>query len=158
MAHLRRWPTPPSIYSDWTDSKPLGATMSIHALAKPLSKFLYHGQAIGIIETNRGTPLSRDTADILTTYLTFKNILPSTRALVLLDLSDRAGSSELDAQVIPILRGLELHPQLVPLLSDSCSSVQMASVSVLKALDMAETSINGLSPSVFIRLAIFTHS
>ncbi|KAJ7165372.1 hypothetical protein C8R46DRAFT_306160 [Mycena filopes] len=100
MAHLRRWPTPQSIYSDWTDSRPPGATISIHALAKPLSKFLYHRQAIGIIENNRGTPLSKETADILTTYLTFKNILPSTRALVLLHFSLRAASSELDAQVI----------------------------------------------------------
>ncbi|KAJ7906191.1 hypothetical protein B0H13DRAFT_2021508, partial [Mycena leptocephala] len=46
MQPLRRWSTPQSVHSWWSDSNPTGATIPLHALAKPLMKRLYHRQAI----------------------------------------------------------------------------------------------------------------
>ncbi|KAJ7476919.1 hypothetical protein B0H11DRAFT_1304274 [Mycena galericulata] len=100
MQPLRRRSTPQSVHSWWSDSNPPGATISLHALAKPLSKFLYHRQASGIIAKGADSPLSRETVEILTTYLTFKDIFPSTRALVLTYLGARAGRTEDDARAI----------------------------------------------------------
>ncbi|KAJ7457207.1 armadillo-type protein [Mycena galericulata] len=97
---LRRWPTPQSVHSWWSDSNPPGATISLHALAKPLSKFLYHRQASGFIAKGADSPLSRETVAILTTYLTFKDIFPATRVLVLTYLGLCAGRTEDDARAI----------------------------------------------------------
>ncbi|KAJ6562435.1 armadillo-type protein [Mycena capillaripes] len=99
MPPLQRSPTPQSIHSWWSDSNPLGATIPIHTLAKPLSKRLYHRQAIGIIAERRDSPLSKQTVEILTSYLLFKDILPSTRVLVL-DHLTQACNAEQEAQVV----------------------------------------------------------
>ncbi|KAJ7165350.1 hypothetical protein C8R46DRAFT_1277494 [Mycena filopes] len=100
MQPLRRWATPQSIHSWWSDSNPPGATISIHAFAKPLSRLMYHRQALGIIAENQDAPLSAETVEILTSYLTYKEISPATRLLVLEHLSLRAGKSEEDAGAI----------------------------------------------------------
>ncbi|KAJ7722984.1 hypothetical protein B0H16DRAFT_1599671, partial [Mycena metata] len=116
MRPLRRWPTPQSIYSHWSDSTPIGPSFPIHAVAKPLSKYLYHRQAAGIIAKNGDSPLSADMMEVLGTYLTFvlsdyleamgpslfrfKDIFPSTRVLVLGHLIVRAEGSPRDAQVV----------------------------------------------------------
>ncbi|KAJ7714140.1 hypothetical protein B0H16DRAFT_1899211 [Mycena metata] len=100
MSQLRRWPTPQSIYSHWSDSTPIGPSFPIHALAKPLSKFLYNRQAMAFIAKNDDFPLSVDLVEVLTTYLTFKDILPSTRVLVLDYLLRRALRSNEEAQLI----------------------------------------------------------
>ncbi|KAJ7237831.1 armadillo-type protein [Mycena rebaudengoi] len=65
MPPLHRFPTPQSLQSYWSDSKPI----SLHTLAKPLSRFLYHRQALGIVAKSRSLPLSREILDILGWYL-----------------------------------------------------------------------------------------
>ncbi|KAJ7712239.1 hypothetical protein B0H16DRAFT_581052 [Mycena metata] len=112
MSQLRRWSTPQSVYSHWSDSTPIGPSFPIHALAKPLSKFLYHRQATGIIAKMGGSPLSVETVEVLTTYLMFKDIFPSTRALVLDHLGARAFHSEADAQLV-MNNVLGLVPELL---------------------------------------------
>ncbi|KAJ7030861.1 hypothetical protein C8F04DRAFT_1112722 [Mycena alexandri] len=115
MPKLRRSFTPQSIYSHWSDSTPVGPSFPIHALAKPLSKFLYHRQAIGIVAKNAGFALSLDVVEVLTTYLTFKDIFPSTRVLVLDHLGFRAKASERDAQIIMDSKVLGCVPELLSL-------------------------------------------
>ncbi|KAJ6597573.1 armadillo-type protein [Mycena vulgaris] len=106
MPPLRRWPTRESILSWWSDSNSLGATIPLHTLTKPLLKHLYHRQALGIIyhrqasEVITASPLSTDKIELLGTYLTFKDISPSTQVLVLDYLRLRAWHSELEAQMM----------------------------------------------------------
>ncbi|KAJ6597576.1 armadillo-type protein [Mycena vulgaris] len=97
MTTLRRWPTRESILSWWSDSNSLGATIPLHTLTKPLLKHLYHRQASGILNAS---PLSTDKIELLRTYLTFKDISPSTQVLVLDYLRLRAWLSEVEAQMI----------------------------------------------------------
>jgi hypothetical protein len=78
MVPLRRWPTRESIRSWWSDSNSLGATIPLHTLSKPLLKYLYHRQALGIIVDSR-TPLSTDKIEVLTTYLEFVPRIASER-------------------------------------------------------------------------------
>jgi hypothetical protein len=61
--------TPQSVHSWWSDSNSIGATMSIHAAAKPLIRLMYHRQATNFIEKNRGASLSPQTMDIYSRYL-----------------------------------------------------------------------------------------
>ncbi|KAJ7237834.1 armadillo-type protein [Mycena rebaudengoi] len=99
MPPLHRFPTPQSLHSYWSDSKPPGATISLHTLAKPLSRFLYHRQALGIVTKSRSLPLSREILDILGWYLEAKDISISTKIVVLDELGRRA-YSEVEAQAI----------------------------------------------------------
>ncbi|KAJ7491406.1 armadillo-type protein [Mycena galericulata] len=82
----------PSIYSWWSDSNPglHGPTMNIHTAAKPLMRFMYHRQALDFVKRNQGVGLSTETVEIYSTYLSYKHILPSTKAAVLKELYDRA--------------------------------------------------------------------
>jgi hypothetical protein len=61
--------TPQSVHSWWSDSNSIGATISIHAAAKPLIRLMYHRQATNYIEKNRGAALSPQTMDIYARYL-----------------------------------------------------------------------------------------
>ncbi|KAF7304184.1 hypothetical protein MIND_00650500 [Mycena indigotica] len=51
---LSRTTTIPSIHSWWSDSNPTGATLNLHAAAKPLMRFMYERQALKLIHT-KGT-------------------------------------------------------------------------------------------------------
>ncbi|KAJ7143059.1 hypothetical protein C8R44DRAFT_726340 [Mycena epipterygia] len=81
-----RRPSPQSIHNWWSDSNPTGATISLHTLAKPLSKYLYYQQALGVIERSRPWPVSTEIVDDLTCYLDesrAKEIASSTKILIL---------------------------------------------------------------------------
>ncbi|KAJ7491408.1 armadillo-type protein [Mycena galericulata] len=82
----------PSIYSWWSDSNPglHGPTMNIHTAAKPLMRFMYHRQALDFVKRNQGVGLSTETVEIYSVYLSYKHILPSTKAAVLRELYNRA--------------------------------------------------------------------
>ncbi|KAJ7737354.1 hypothetical protein B0H16DRAFT_1572277 [Mycena metata] len=130
MSQLRRWSTPQSIHSHWSDSASIRPSFPIHALAKPLSKFMYQRQATGIIAENAGSPLSAETAEVLATYLTFKDIFPSTRALVLDHLDSRVLKSKEDVQTVADSSVLGLIPELLqsytnnpPILRSTCTLV-----------------------------------
>ncbi|KAJ7030860.1 hypothetical protein C8F04DRAFT_1112719 [Mycena alexandri] len=115
MHPLRRWPTSPSIHSHWSDSASIRPSFPIHALAKPLSKFMYHRQAAGIIAENSESALSPEVVEVLATYLTFKDIFPSTRMLVLDHLGSRVLSSKQDAQVVANSNVLGSLPEILRL-------------------------------------------
>ncbi|KAJ6580136.1 armadillo-type protein [Mycena vulgaris] len=89
MPPLSRQRTPESIYSWWSDSNPPGATISLHAAAKPLMKFMHDRQASGFIERSRQTPLSQTTMQIYASYLAFKYVSSSTKAAILIELEKR---------------------------------------------------------------------
>ncbi|KAJ7758288.1 hypothetical protein B0H16DRAFT_649610 [Mycena metata] len=119
MSQLRRSSTPRSIHSYWTDSASIRPSFPIHALAKPLSKFMYQRQAAGIIAQNAESPLSAETAEILATYLTFKDIFPLTRVLVLDHLASRVARSWQDTQVVADSSVLGSLPELLWLYTSS---------------------------------------
>ncbi|KAJ7829230.1 armadillo-type protein [Mycena leptocephala] len=82
--------TPESIHSWWSDSNPVGPTISIHAVAKPLMRLMYHEQVRSFIKRNHGTLLSRATLEICFSYLVYKYISPATKMLILKELTVRA--------------------------------------------------------------------
>ncbi|KAJ7879135.1 armadillo-type protein [Mycena leptocephala] len=79
--------TPQSVHSWWSDSNSIGATMSIHAAAKPLIRLMYHRQATNFIEKNRGA------------YLGYKYIGATTKAAILRDLESRVSEDDADVMI-----------------------------------------------------------
>ncbi|KAJ7622369.1 armadillo-type protein [Roridomyces roridus] len=113
MPPLQRVETPRSQASWWSDRNPMlhiSPTMNIHAAAKPLMKFLYHRQALGIMEDNRDSPLPEELLDIYSAYLSYQYVSPATRIVVLQHLERRAHSSADDARAI--LCSSVLNPML----------------------------------------------
>ncbi|KAJ7094107.1 hypothetical protein C8R44DRAFT_814529 [Mycena epipterygia] len=106
MHPVTRQRTLESILSWWSDSNPPGATISLHAAAKPLMKILYHRQVLGFIERTRGGPFSEETLGIYSDYLAFKYISHATKNTILKELGSRASWSEADVRAVvhsPIL-------------------------------------------------------
>ncbi|KAJ7088071.1 hypothetical protein B0H15DRAFT_842284 [Mycena belliarum] len=107
MEPLRRWSTPQSTHSWWSDANPPGATVSLHTLAKPLLKEMYHRQAMGVIAARGASPFSREWVEMLIPYLTFKDIFAGTRVVVLDCLSSGASMDKeaartiVDANILP---------------------------------------------------------
>ncbi|KAJ7926258.1 armadillo-type protein [Mycena leptocephala] len=112
-----RSPTRQSIHSWWSDSNPVGATISLHAAAKPLMSLLYQRQARGFIKSNQGTLLSKTIVDVYFSYLAFKYISPTTKLLVLKELDTRATAEQEDA--CSIVDSLVVEPDLVSELLES---------------------------------------
>ncbi|KAJ6576061.1 armadillo-type protein [Mycena vulgaris] len=88
-----------SLHSWWSDSNPPGATIPLHTLAKPLSKFLHRRQLAGIISQARGQPISREALEALMSYLEATEIPNFTKLSILTDLIVRA-KTEAQAQTI----------------------------------------------------------
>ncbi|KAJ7456263.1 armadillo-type protein [Mycena galericulata] len=101
MPPLTRPPSPDSVHSWWSDSNPRlqGATINLHTLTKPLLRRMHHRQALAFIEKNRRAPLSREILDTFTSYFPWNYISLSTKAAILIGLTERA-KYENDAQVI----------------------------------------------------------
>ncbi|KAJ7878679.1 armadillo-type protein [Mycena leptocephala] len=91
--------TPQSVHSWWSDSNSIGATMSIHAAAKPLIRLMYHRQATNFIDKNRGASLSPQTMDIYSRYLGYKYIGATTKAAILRDLESRVSEDDTDVMI-----------------------------------------------------------
>ncbi|KAJ7051423.1 armadillo-type protein [Mycena amicta] len=92
MPPLSRQQTRESILSWWSDRNPPGATINLHALAKPLMGRMYDRQVLGFIKRTRGTPLSEETLQLCWNYLAYKHLLSITKKAILSELSDRARS------------------------------------------------------------------
>ncbi|KAJ7494174.1 hypothetical protein FB451DRAFT_1551334 [Mycena latifolia] len=71
MPPLTRQQTFQSILSWWSDSNAPGATINLHAAAKPLMKLMYHRQALGFVKRNNAIPLSPETVEIYSSYLLY---------------------------------------------------------------------------------------
>jgi hypothetical protein len=48
-----------------------GPTINLHAAAKPLLRFMYRRQAVGIIRRSRDSPLSTTILEIYSSYLPY---------------------------------------------------------------------------------------
>ncbi|KAJ7448805.1 armadillo-type protein [Mycena latifolia] len=125
MHPLTRQPTLDSVLSWWSDSNPVGPTISIHAAAKPLMRRMYHRDALAFIRKNHDIPLTNETLQIYSSYLSFKYVSPATKIAILEELSGRADFPP-DALVIansPVLYCVhELSRALDPeVRSRSCS-------------------------------------
>ncbi|KAF7362692.1 hypothetical protein MVEN_00618500 [Mycena venus] len=99
MHPLTRPPTPQSEHSWWSDRNPVGPTISIHAVAKPLMRLMYHEQVRSFIKKNRGMALSKEVVETSCSYLAFKYISPATKTLLLKELDTRV-KSEKEASVV----------------------------------------------------------
>ncbi|KAJ7016758.1 armadillo-type protein [Mycena alexandri] len=89
MPPLTRQRTPQSLYSEWSRSS-LGATISIHALAKPLMKVMYHRAVLDLIKRQQGIPLSAETMQIYESYLGSKYVAETTKTFILGEILKRA--------------------------------------------------------------------
>ncbi|KAJ7455750.1 armadillo-type protein [Mycena latifolia] len=91
---LTRQPTFLSVHSWWSDRNPTGPNINLHAVAKPLMKFMYHRDALTFIAKNRGIPLSREHAEIYSSYLACKYVSTSTKRAILIELQTRVEFEE----------------------------------------------------------------
>ncbi|KAJ7761798.1 hypothetical protein B0H16DRAFT_1884297 [Mycena metata] len=98
MPPLTRQHTPQSLYSEWSNSY-LGATLSIHALAKPLMKLMYHRAVLNLIKQQKGVPLSTETMKIYESYLGWKYVAETTKAFILRELQERT-LAEAEAHIV----------------------------------------------------------
>jgi hypothetical protein len=73
MPPLTRQETRTSVFSWWSDRNPLlkGPTINLHAVAKPLMKFMYHRQALDFIRKNEDSPISATTLEIYASYFPY---------------------------------------------------------------------------------------
>ncbi|KAJ7875438.1 armadillo-type protein [Mycena leptocephala] len=105
-----------SLHSWWSDSNSVGATISLHAAAKPLMRLLYHEQVRSFIKRNRGLALSSATIEICFSYLAFKYISPATKTLILNELEMRVESQQ---DALMVVQSLVVQLDLVAELLDS---------------------------------------
>ncbi|KAJ7020995.1 armadillo-type protein [Mycena alexandri] len=89
MPPLTRQRTPQSLHSEWSRSS-LGATISIHALAKPLMKVMYHRAVLDLIKRQQDIPLSTETMQIYESYLGSKYVAETTKTVILGEIHKRA--------------------------------------------------------------------
>ncbi|KAJ7074797.1 armadillo-type protein [Mycena amicta] len=87
-----------SLHSWWSDSNTPGATISLHALAKPLMRVQYHRQARKFIQRNQNTELTKSSMETLASYLAYKYVAPATKTFILEELAKRADNG--DANII----------------------------------------------------------
>ncbi|KAJ7612863.1 armadillo-type protein, partial [Mycena polygramma] len=131
MPPLARQQTPQSIHSWWSDSNPVGATVSIHAAAKPLMKMMYHSQARGFVKRCRDVPLSKEVLDIYLGYLMFKYVSSATKTMIFSELHTRARSEE--APVVVEWLGSD-GPVIMELLNSFDPSIQRWACAILGEL------------------------
>ncbi|KAJ7668251.1 armadillo-type protein [Mycena rosella] len=96
--------SPQSLHSRWSDSHPVGATMSLHTAAKPVMKFMYHRQVLALVARTQANHLSEETMEIYSSYLAFKYVSHSTKTVLLKDLYERALSEGDTSAVVKSLR------------------------------------------------------
>ncbi|KAJ7094096.1 hypothetical protein C8R44DRAFT_386195 [Mycena epipterygia] len=143
MHSLTRQRTPESLHSWWSDSNPPGPTISIHTLAKPLMKLMYHRQVLGLIKKNRDTPLSTEILEIYSSYLAFRYVSPSTKTAILRELSDRAGGSEDDSRA---LVGSVVFSQVTELLESPDRQIRRLMCRMVVCLALSKSSVLDANP------------
>jgi hypothetical protein len=142
---------PDSIHSWWSDRNSVGPTISLHAIAKPLIKVMYHQQAMGFIKRNRGLPLSGMTLLIFSSYLMYvlfgfdrilrltvcryKYLSSATKSAILMELAARAESED-DAHAV--VDSLVFH-QIAELLESPCAEIRRSTCWMLGKLASHES-------------------
>jgi len=144
MPPLSRQNTRTSILSWWSDRNPglQGPTINLHAAAKPLSRFLYHRQAIEIIRKNQGSPLSSATLEIYSAYFPWDYVSWSTKAAILLELAKRAEFSEADARAVV---DSPVFPYVTQMLESPDARARSCSCMLIRSLASHECTV----PAIF---------
>ncbi|KAJ7744881.1 hypothetical protein B0H16DRAFT_1463023 [Mycena metata] len=86
MPFLTRERTYQSLHSESS----LGPKTSIHTLAKPLMKVMYHRAVLDLIQRQRGVPLTPGTMHIYESYLVREYVAKATKRSILGEIYDRA--------------------------------------------------------------------
>ncbi|KAJ6571306.1 hypothetical protein B0H19DRAFT_1129699 [Mycena capillaripes] len=122
-----------SLHSWWSDRNLLGATISIHTLAKPLSRFLHRRQVSEIIAKSQSFPLTKAILDVLTSYLEAgdSEITPTTKVLILHEFTRRAWQWEAEAGTL--IRE-DVHHLLLRMLYSSDTGILESTCATLGAL------------------------
>ncbi|KAJ7453732.1 hypothetical protein FB451DRAFT_1280671 [Mycena latifolia] len=122
-----------SLHSWWSDRNPLGATISLHTLAKPLSTFLHRRQVAGMIAKSQSMPLTKDVLDVLTCYLAARDseITSTTKIMILDELTRRAWQWE--AETRTMLRE-DVHFLILQLLHSTDTGILASTCTTLGAL------------------------
>ncbi|KAJ7248684.1 hypothetical protein C8J57DRAFT_1724123 [Mycena rebaudengoi] len=89
MPPLTRERSLETLRSWWSDRNRPGATINLHAAAKPLMRLMYHRQALSLIKDNATIPLSPMAAEIYLSYLSSKYVSASTKKDILWHLTAR---------------------------------------------------------------------
>ncbi|KAF7305419.1 hypothetical protein HMN09_00794300 [Mycena chlorophos] len=89
-----------SVRTWWSDAAPLGATVSLHSVAKPLMRLQYHREAQKFLQRQQDVDLSEESMKVLASYLVYKYVGPKTKELILGELAKRAVPGSKDASVI----------------------------------------------------------
>ncbi|KAJ7184918.1 hypothetical protein C8R46DRAFT_1343896 [Mycena filopes] len=130
-----------SAHSYWSDSRPVGPTMSIHAAAKPLMRVMYHSQARKFIRRNHHVALSGRVMDVYLGYLAYKYVAATTKVLVLRDLCERV---EDESPII--MDSLTVDSYLVPeLLASRSAGTRLWTCHLLGRLANAESLTNAVT-------------
>ncbi|KAF7356894.1 hypothetical protein MVEN_01025200 [Mycena venus] len=145
-----------SLISWWSDSNPglQGPTINLHTAAKPLMKWMYYRQAVGIIKKRRGRPLSSETLDIYSSYLPLNYVSWATKVAIWSELADRATSQD-DARMVV---DSHIFPYIVQMLGSPDPRPRSWSCSLLGRLASHESTapaILELKPCV--QLTAFLH-
>ncbi|KAJ7438422.1 armadillo-type protein [Mycena latifolia] len=136
---LTRQPTLDSVRSYWSDrnSLAIGATINLHAVAKPVMRVLYHRAVLDFIAKNRGRPLSREEMEIYSSYLAYSYVSSYTKAKILWELGARSCSTN-DAQAVVNSLVLRLSDEF---LSSPDAKVREAMCLILAVLADDETTL-----------------
>ncbi|KAJ7456234.1 armadillo-type protein [Mycena galericulata] len=124
MPPLNRQQTPTSIHSWWSDSNPglRGPTINLHAASKPLMRLMYHRQALNLIQKNSGVSLSAETLEVFSSYLPLEYVLPSTKAAILVELSNRADMYTAEEDVLIIAQDTFVLQQIAKIVGSKETS------------------------------------
>ncbi|KAF7344979.1 hypothetical protein MVEN_01660600 [Mycena venus] len=119
-----------SLHSWWSDRNPPGATIPLHTLAKPLSRFLHRRQVAGIIAKSQSMPLTEDVLDVLTCYLEARDseITSTTKIMILDELTRRAWQWEAETRTmlhkdVHFLIFRMLHSTDTGILASTCTTL-----------------------------------
>ncbi|KAJ7622384.1 hypothetical protein FB45DRAFT_927662 [Roridomyces roridus] len=148
MPALQRQDSRPSIHSWWSDSNSLlhsGPTINLHAAAKPLMRFMYHRQALGLIESNRAIRLSQPVLEDLSSYLLCKYVSHRTQWTVLQYLNYRARWHDGEAQEILNSPVLDHIPQL--LVDENLRELTISLLETLLARTLGRSMLSILEPN-----------
>ncbi|KAF7291243.1 hypothetical protein MIND_01268000 [Mycena indigotica] len=85
MPPLSRVLSAPSVHSWWSDSNPTGASLNLHAAAKPLLRFMYANEVFKLMEAHPSwaTALTDNILNIYLSYLGSPYVSRSTKCAIL---------------------------------------------------------------------------
>ncbi|KAJ7479235.1 hypothetical protein FB451DRAFT_1172350 [Mycena latifolia] len=150
MHPFTRQPTLDSVRSWWSDRNPPGPNINLHAAAKPLMRVMYHRDALAFIRNTRGTPLSKEAAEIYSSYLSygvplFKYVSSETKTAILRELCDRVESAN-DADIVVHSPVLYLVDGLLQLPETEIRVATCRLVTCLTSHKSTATAVVGVNP------------